>query len=386
MRIVLATPFFHPHVGGVESHVADIAGELAHRGHEVRVVTSRLPGTAPRERRRRVEIVRVPIAADLFTTPITPLLPHAIEETAADIVHSHSPPPLTAWYASMAAKRMRVPHVLTHHCDLEIPMLGGPAIVEIYRRTLERATIRGTTRIIATTKTYAATSRHIWGREVDVVPNPVDVERFNPENDGEEIRERLGLGGRPMALFVGRLTHHKGVEEFIRSAEYTGRDVVHVVVGDGPRRERYEALARNFPLGKVVFAGRVDWAELPQFYAASTVFCLPSVSRLEAFGIAALEAMASGKPIVVSQIPGVNELVEDGVTGLLSDPVNARDLAGKIERIVKDPEDANSMGKRARAMVVERFTTAAVADALETVYERAIADGVANAKDSRSRS
>lgn len=369
MRVALVAPYFHPHVGGVESHVADVARELARRGHAVTVVTSRLAGTAPHERRHGYEVRRVRTRGILFSTPIAPGL--AAELGAIDrldLIHSHSPPPLASWQAARAAGRLGVPHVLTHHCDLEIPLPGGAGLVELYRRTFERATLARTARVVATTRTYAATSRSLWRRPASVIPNPVDPERFTPDADAAEARERLDLAGRRVALFVGRLTHHKGVEEFVRAAEFTAPDVAHVVVGDGPRRARLEALARAAPAGKVVFAGAAERRELPGLYAACDVFCLPSTSRLEAFGIAALEAMATEKPVVLSNIPGVAELVDDGVNGLLADPVNARDLAAKMHAILDDAEAARAMGKRGRARVLERFTLRAVVDQLEQVY------------------
>lgn len=102
----------------------------------------------------------------------------------------------------------------------------------------------------------------------------------------------------------------------------------------------------------------------------SDVFVLPSVSRLEAFGIVALEAMATGKPVVVSDIPGVREVLTDGVEGLLADPVNPENLAAQIRRLLEDPELARSMGAKGRRKAEERFSVTSVTDAIEGVYRR----------------
>jgi glycosyltransferase involved in cell wall biosynthesis len=265
-----------------------------------------------------------------------------------------------------------VPFVLTHHCDLEIPLPGGAAIVEVYRRTLGRSTVRAADVLIATTMTYAQTSRSLWSRaDVEVVPNAVDPTRFTPEGgDAEAIRERHGLGRAPVALFVGRLTHHKGIEELIQAAAMTGPHVRHVIVGDGPRRAALEAMARDVAPGRVTFAGRVRSEELPAYYRAASVGVLPSTSRLEAFGIAALECMASGRPVVVSRIPGVEEVIEPDVTGLLAEPVDPEDLARQIRAVALDPERAAAMGKAARERVLERFTLPRIVDRLLDVYRR----------------
>lgn len=375
LRIAQVAPYFHPHVGGVESHVEGIAAELARRGHDVEVLTSRLAGTATYESRDGYSVRRVRQQANFFTTPVTPRIGAALSESRRDVLHAHSPPPLTSWYAARWASRERVPFVLTYHCDLEIPLPGGAAIVEVYRRTLGRATVRRAQAVVATTKTYAQTSRALWYRnDVDVVPNAVDVTRFTPQGDGAKVRARHRLGRRPVALFVGRLTHHKGVEEFIRAAAWTD-DVVHLVVGDGPRREALEALARRIDARRIVFAGRAEPQDLPSYYRCASVGVLPSTSRLEAFGIAALECMASGRPVVVSRIPGVEEVIGEGVTGLLADPLNAEDLGRKIHAITSDPERAAAMGKAARARVEERFTLERVVDQLEKIYRRVLAGG-----------
>lgn len=374
-------PYFAPHVGGVESHVEAVARELARRGHDVRVVTTRLPGTAERERVDGVLVRRVPSWLTWFTTPVTPGIVEALGERRADLVHSHSPPPLTSYFAARAVARARQPLVLTHHCDLEIPVPGGGLVVETYRRTLGRATLARAGAVIATTTSYARTSRSLWRRaDVDVVPNPVDAERYRPAAEGgatgARARERHGLGERPVALFVGRLTHHKGVEEFVRASEFTRREVVHLVVGDGPRRAALERMARApGRAGKVVFAGRVDWRDLPDYYGAASCGVLPSTGRLEAFGIAALEAMSSGKPVVGSNIPGVAEVIGDGETGLLAEPLDARDLAQQIDRLAADPEAARAMGKRARARVLAEFTVESVVDRIEAVYARTLDRG-----------
>lgn len=367
MKIAQVAPFLHPHVGGVESHVEGISAELAARGHEVDVVTSQVEAAPLREWREGYHITRVPQRGNFFTTPITPSLGRALDAIKPELVHAHSPPPLSAWFAARWAKKRGVPFVLTYHCDLEIPMWGGAAIVETYRRTLGRSTVRAADALVATTRTYAETSRALWSRiDVAVVPNAVDADRFSP-GDGALARRRHMLGTKPVALFVGRLTHHKGIEEFIRSAEWT-KDVVHLIVGDGPRRAALEAMASSVAPGRVIFAGRVDARELPAYYRAATVGVLPSTSRLEAFGIAALECMSSGTPVVVSDIPGVTEVIEPGVSGLLAEPLNAEDLAQKILAVVHDRELAASMGKAARERVLARFTLARVVDALEKVY------------------
>jgi glycosyltransferase involved in cell wall biosynthesis len=363
-------PYYDPHVGGVESHAEAIAGELVGRGRDVTVVTSQVEGTETEEVRDGVPVLRAEQKANLFNTPVAPGIRGLVEEVDADVVHSHTPPPLAALAAARYAAASGTPHVLTYHCDPEISARGGNAMVEAWRRTLGRYTLNRAHRILATTRTYASTSRALWHRSnVDVVPNPVDVDRFHPDGPTEGAPIPDDLGDETVAVFVGRLAAHKGTESFVRAAAQTDEDTVHLVVGDGPRRERLESLAGSVSGGhKVRFAGYVPDEDLPATYRRADLGVLPSTSRLEAFGIASLECMASGRPVVVSDIPGVREVVEEGETALLADPFDPQDLARRIDELGTDPKRRRAMGEQARAHVVENFGVEQVVDDLEDVY------------------
>lgn len=379
LTVCQVVPYYDPHVGGVESHAEAVAGELVDRGVDVTVVTSQVEGTDAREVRDGVEVRRAPQAANLFNTPVSRGLRKTVAEVDPDLVHSHTPPPLAALVAARYAASSGTPHVLTYHCDPEISAPGGGALVEAWRRTLGRYTLNRAHRIVATTQAYASTSRALWHRgNVDVVPNPVDAGRFRPDGPTGGAPLPEDLGGATVAVFVGRLAPHKGTEAFVRAATHTGEDVVHLVVGDGPRRSDLEALAGSVDGGhKVRFAGYVPDEDLPATYRRADMGVLPSTSRLEAFGIASLESMASGRPVVVSDIPGVTEVVEDGVTGLLADPFDPEDLARQIDALAEDDERREAMGKRARERVLERFTVDRVVDQIEDVYDEVLREASA---------
>ncbi len=373
MKIAQVAPFYEPHIGGVESHVKDIAEELVKRGHKVHVITSQYEkGLKEREIINGVVVKRV---KPLFTAFSTPVCPHVSGEIdgSFDIVHAHSPPPFSEFFAIRTASHLGIPSVVTYHCDLEIPLLLGPIITKLYRTTLGHYTLTAADRIVVTTRSYAATSQAVWRFHPRIVPNMVDAIRFNPENDGSAITERHGLEGKRVALYVGRVVLHKGLEYFIDSAVDTGDDVVHVIVGDGSYMDALKARVRRKGLDdKVVFAGRVDSDDLPGYYAASDVFVLPSISRLEAFGIVTLEAMSTAKPVVLSNIPGVRDVVEHGVEGILAEPMDSKDVARKINTLMDDPDLRKEMGQRGREKVLNEFRLRSVVDSLEELFEEII--------------
>jgi glycosyltransferase involved in cell wall biosynthesis len=202
-----------------------------------------------------------------------------------------------------------------------------------------------------------------------VIPNMVDTDRFRPDLDGASVRDRLKIPrDLPLVLLVGRIVPHKGVEHFVEAARYLP-DVAFLVAGEGSSLEAMKRLAASFDVAdRVRFLGRVSQENLTKLYAACDVFVLPSVSRLEAFGIVALEAMATGKPVVVADIPGVREVIEDGREGLLADPVNPQDLAERIRALLADPAHAREMGRRGREKVLSTFSIEKVTDQIEAVY------------------
>ncbi len=359
-----------------------LSRELAARGHEVVVVTARHTSSAPeRESIDGFEVLRVKPRMIVLRTPIAPRMRGVLRNLPVDLVHAHLPPPLSAHYAADAAEARGLPLVLTYHCDVEIPSLFGSILETIYRRSLGASTLERAAKVIVTTRTYAATSRAVWRQDPVIIPNAVDARRFSPEVDGSGMRERLRIPrDRPTALLVGRIVPHKGVEHFIEAARYLPA-VQFLVAGEGSSLDAMEHLASNLHVkDRVRFLGRISQENLPKVYAACDFFVLPSVSRLEAFGIVALEAMATGKPVVVTDIPGVREVIEDGREGLLAEPVNPEDLAEKMRHLVTDPDLRREMGRRAREKVLATFTTEKVADQVLQVYGGVLAKAAATAR------
>src|SRR3990172_5787623 len=181
MRIVQVTPWFAPHLGGVESHVMSLSRELVARGHDVRVSTTKHDPAIPAIAEvHGIQVVRVKPRAILVRTPIAPRIMGAVLGTRTEFVHAHSPPPLSAHYASRAAKAGGLPFVVTYHCDIELPSLAGPLLEGLYRRTIGATTLRRGGRGILTTRAHAATSRAAGGGNPAGIPQPVGHPPFPP--------------------------------------------------------------------------------------------------------------------------------------------------------------------------------------------------------------
>jgi len=370
MKIAQISPYFYPHIGGVETHVHELSRELGIRGHDVHIYTSKfLKRLDEKEEFHHYTVHRIKPLVSLFTTPVMPKMKKALVEQGFDILHVHSPPPVSEYYTLKAAQQLGVPFVLTYHCDLEVPGFIGRAVVNTYLTTLAKTAINKADAIIATSRSYQETSRMLWNKRGIIAPNAVNPERFTPENDGSRIKKKLGLEDKFIVLYVGRLVPHKGIESLVYSSRRTPDDIHYIVIGVGPHENHLKKLVAHLKLEKkVTFLKDIPHEELPLYYAFSNVFVLPSLSRLEAFGIVGLEAMATGLPVILSGIPGVMEVIQEGKQGFLSEPSDAQSIADRIMTLYEDPKLREEMGKEGRKLVLEKYQWKSVADTIEKLF------------------
>ena len=373
MKIAQVTPYFYPHIGGVESHVLTLSLKLQKNGHDVTIYSSKHANIPSKEIFQGIKVIRIKQLTNIFSTPVTPKLKKVLANERYDVVHTHTPPPMTAYYTASACKKSKTPLVITYHCDLELPKILGKLATIFYNKTLGRYTFNHAQKLIVHTKTYGATSRSIWKSDPVIIPSAVNPNRFRGTMDTREIIERHKLKGKKIVLFVGRLVYHKGLDYLVDSAKLTGSDVRYIIVGSGDYLDKLIKRAKENKIqNKVIFTGNVSFLDIPKYFAASDVFVLPSISRLEAFGLVVLEAMASRKPVIVSKIPGVTELVEEGINGLHVEPMNTQDLAQKINLLLSDEKLRKSMGDAGRKKVESEFNWDTVASQIEEVYKQVI--------------
>lgn len=375
MKIVQVSPFFSPHPGGVESHVRRLATQLVREGHEVTVVTSRYDASLPPEETiDGIHVKRGPVHGTLLNTPIDTRVGEILRETPADVVHLHYPPPITPYFAARALRRPRPPVVLTYHCDLYLPRAWGRVMTGLYERVFLPGLFSRVDRIVVHTRSYRATSAMLSGRETTVVPSLVDVERFAHAERVPELRRELGLDGRRVVLFTGRLVPHKGVDTGLRMLASLPPDVTLLVIGSGPGLSQLEGLARRLAVSRrVQFLPDVRDEDLSRYVALSDVFVYPSQNRLEGFGLAVAEAMAGARPVVIADMPGVREVITPGVEGLLAQPMIPADFAEKVTSILNDPARARAMGAAGQARARALYALEPVTEQIVAIYEELLA-------------
>jgi phosphatidylinositol alpha-1,6-mannosyltransferase len=234
--------------------------------------------------------------------------------------------------------------------------------------------------VIATSETYRRKSSILrsLGSKVKVVNNGVDCERFHPDVGPTTIVNRFGIKGKLLVLFVGALTRwhgYKGLDVLLRAMQLVVKSkqgIVLLVVGEGDMRARYEFMANQLGLrDNVIFAGDVPDQELPKFYAASDLVVVPSKDMSEGFGLTVLEANASSRPSVASNVGGIPEVVRDGYNGLLVSPNDVQALAEGILSLATDQDARLRMGRNGRVVALAHDWKV-VAEKTEGVYALAI--------------
>ena len=225
---------------------------------------------------------------------------------------------------------------------------------------------------VAVSPTAADTAQRCFPGTYHVIPNGVDIERFAPTVPAfDEWRspDHVNL------LFVGRLDPRKGVQLLIEVmpevvSRTQGRARL-VVIGDSYLRPKFEASVPGAVRDRVWFLGHVPKSDLPRWYRTGDIFVSPA-SGNESFGIVLLEAMASGCPVVASDIPGYRSVVQPDVNGVMFEPGSAESLAETLVRLVNDPQRRQQLAARGRTRALE-FAWPRVIDRIEAVYREAIA-------------
>lgn len=364
MRIALICPYAWEDAGGVQVHVRGLGEGLRAHGHEVLVLT---PSRKPTPEPWVMGVGRpLDVPYNASNAPISPWLSTRRRVRAAlaafrpDVVHAHEPlSPSTSMFATLAA---RAPVVGTFHAGLDRARAYDLA-APLLRRVARRLAVR-----VAVSERAAATARRRLGGTYEIVPNGIDVRAF------ATATPRTDLGPGRKLLFVGRLHERKGfrtgVEAFAMLA--SERPDLHLVVaGDGHERSVVAALPDDVR-GRVRMLGTVPNRELPPVHRACDLFLAPNHGG-ESFGVVLLEAMAAGLPVVASDIPGYDEVVTDGLDGLLVAPRDAVALAGALTRVLDDPAVAAALAEAGRARAAA-FDWGVVAARLEELYSKAAAD------------
>jgi phosphatidylinositol alpha-mannosyltransferase len=357
LRIGMLCPYSLTTPGGVQGQVMGLARELRRMGHEVRVLGP-CDGAPP----------------DTFVTPLGDSLPTAANGSVAplapdpsaalrtirvlkdeefDVLHLHEPltpgPTFTSLVMQMA------PIVATFHA-------AGESASYKYLNAPLKAFASAIAHRVAVSKDAVLLAERYLGGEYEILPNGVEIERFESTNDAPRLRRTI--------FFCGRHEPRKGLEVLLKAHATLPDDVELWIASDGPETER---LQREWAGdSRIQWLGRISDAEKADRLRRSSVFCAPSLGG-ESFGVVLIEAMAARTPIVASSLDGYMNVATHMVDAILVTPDDVEALEAGLRRVLDDPEVAGRLVASGASRAME-FSMNSLAKRYEQIYRRVLED------------
>jgi len=367
----------YPTYGGSGAVATELGIALAERGHEVHFITYRqpfrLPSFLPRIFFHEVDVGRYP----LFEFPPYDLalavrMHEVVKSHHLELLHCHYaiPHATSAWIArEMLREAGEDVHVITTLHGTDITIVGqDPSFYPITKFSIEKSD-----RITAVSQYLKDETCRAFGcdgPDVDVIHNFIEPDVYNREKYPPLLKKQFGQS-KPILMHVSNFRTVKRVRDVVRIFAEVNRELpsVLVMIGDGPDRPAAEEEARILGVAdSVSFLGKLD--QIAPLLAAADLFLLPSQS--ESFGLSALEALASGVPVIGTNAGGLPEVIRDGETGVLCGVGDVPGMAAAALEILQNPKRWSAMSKLAAADSRERFSRDAIVTKYETLYRTSL--------------
>ncbi len=393
MKILMLSWEYPPRVvGGISRVVHDLSHKLVNSGHDVTVVTYKDGNVPYFEDDDGVQVYRVDnfmIAPNNFIDWIMQLNFNMIakageiinEKGNFDVIHAHD------WLTAYAGKTLKhaynTPLVSTIHATEAGRNSGIKGEMQKYINDTEWMLTYESSEVIVNSHYMKNELQRLFGlpyEKINVVPNGVNLTLFNGVERDYDFRRRFAMDNEKIILFMGRLVYEKGIGTLISAMPKilnNYHDAKLIIAGKGGMIDELRAQVNYLGLGsKVYFTGYLGSKDVQKMYKCADVAVFPST--YEPFGIVALEGMLSGTPVVVSDVGGLNEIVEHGVNGMKSYAGNANSLADSILSLLFNPDLCEKVTKNAKEKVKAEYNWTKITDETHFTYEKAIAETMAD--------
>lgn len=389
MRILIVTESFYPNISGHAIMSERLAVQMAQRGHTIHVIAPSHNRSFFEQERKGYIVHRIPSWPNPFrkgfrmTILPSRFIRRVFQEFEPDIVHCHDPASLCQNTAKIANQK-GIPVVVTNHLTFDyavtyFPYLKPfhPLMIYLFRLVIYRFYNHCTILTVPTQTVKEMLISKQLKIPIRVISNGVDVSRFSMYYRPGELLRRFHLNlAQPMILYVGRLDSEKNVGLLIEAlAEVLAKkDLRLLIVGHGKDQEELKERAKELGVQKAItWIPRLDSQSplLNQLYQVATIFCIPSLMETES--MVTMEAMASGLPVLASDVGALPELVKNGQNGYLLPTDAPRLWAEKILHLLANEEQRQQMG----ALSIERITDRDLGktlDLFEGLYQEVIKD------------
>jgi glycosyltransferase involved in cell wall biosynthesis len=354
LKILRVTNDLYPDVvGGIPLHAHHLCRDLSRMGYYTTVLTCAKGNHRYEKREEGYDVIH----HKTFFSPLGNSFSPSIFRTLLkikddyDLIHAHCHLFFSTIMASLVRRIGSPPLIITTH---GIMSASAPDWFNmLYMKTIGKWALKSADRIICYTqmeKEKLVDMLKIDSEKISVIPNGVNIDLFHPDPDTDK---RSDQSKAITILWVGRFVRGKGVEYIIQAAKKLVKEVPDLkilLVGDGPSKEKIKSLIEKFDLNKnVIIKENIANENMPKIYQKSDIFVLPSLN--EGVPKTLLEAMACGKPVIISEFPHLAELIKNAALTFPKGDVHA--LADKIMSLIRDKELAKELGNNGRKKIVE---------------------------------
>jgi N-acetyl-alpha-D-glucosaminyl L-malate synthase BshA len=365
----------YPTHGGSGVVATELGMELARRGHEVHFISYALPFRLKQFEANvtfhEVQMLSYPLFQyPPYTLALAAKLAEVADENGLDVLHAHYAVPhaVCAYLARQVSKSTKLKIVTTLH-GTDITLVGSdPSFHALTRFGIEQSDA-----VSAVSRYLREKTLEVFDLErgIDVIPNFVDTVRFAPRVESACRKEQFAKKGERLLLHISNFRPSKCVPDVVRIFAAVRREVPSrlLLVGDGPERVPAREVADELGVNKWIrWLGSVDAVE--EVIGCADLFVLPS--RNESFGLAALESMSGGVPVIGTAAEGLPELIQSGETGYLLPVGDVEGMARRSIEVLSDEKKHAAMAKAARAVAIERYEVGKVIPMYEDFYGRVL--------------
>ncbi len=383
MKIALLSEKYTPDIGGLAISAGRLGDLLSAAGHDVRLIspTSSLPPSIKQTQRSNgVNVTRFGAHKRVDDTLVDwfELILEEHKRGPFDAIHAYFLP-MAGFIGAYAGKYLDVPSVVSiRGNDIERAAFD-PSKFSHVMYALQHASA-----VTTNASVLAKKAKAFIDREIHVIPNGIDTERFKPMERNDALAEAIGLnerkpkeernlesGKRNVVGFVGELREKKGMTAILNSFAHAAKKqpVSLLIVGEvreGEDKKTFDEFQASNPRLSITVTGQVSHKDLPAYYSLLDVFVHPSLR--DGMPNALLEAMACEIPVITTPVGGALDVIQDGKNGIFVNLNDPEMLAGKILELQQDPDHRAGLGRRARESILERFTPEKELEANLSVY------------------
>ena len=322
----------------------------------------------------KVKTIRGKMQLPFFMLSMIKKMISVVKKYDIDVINAHwAIPP--GFVATVTKKIHKKPVLIRVYGAELFPVLKGSSMFFKIAKLMIKYALNSAEKVVSNSDVSCNAGKEISGREdIEILPDGVDTETFNPNVNGDEIRKKYGR----FIFSSGRMVERKGFIYLVEAVPYILKEFPKmklIIGGDGPERKNLENEVNKLKIeNNVIFPGFISDEDFPKYMKSADVFVLPSIvdskGDTEGLGLVLAEAMACGVPVIGTKVGGIPYIIKNSGGGFLVEQKNPKELAEKIIMLLKDEKLRKEMGKIGRKYAKEKFGWGEIAERYYDIFEK----------------